>query len=258
MAQHERPWKKIFSDHCGGYDFDVAPFVLTADMIKESTRRYSKTTDKEVRTLTKMDTREELPSVLSDRGLFILPVKNGIYNIIKGEGFHDIEPEPATVEEFSSRLKFKLKSANVGDSEMQHLDFAFNSGLVEYFVGGPKQRLFLQIRGRKYSPAFKFKVGDFLIDTESVQTEVDAGFEGRKVVVLIEAKSANPKNFIIRQLYYPYRQWKIHTAKEVVPLFFIHDHKNDEYKIWQYKFCGLTNYNGIRLVKRGKFKIVYK
>ena len=41
------------------------------------------------------------------------------------------------------------------------------------------------------------------INVVSVQTEVDAGFEGRNKIALIEAKNSNTKNIIIRQLYYP-------------------------------------------------------
>ena len=37
--------------------------------------------------------------------------------------------------------------------------------------------------------------------------------------VLIEAKNAKMKNTIIRQLYYPFRQWQRHTNKKVITLF---------------------------------------
>ena len=49
---------------------------------------------------------------------------------------------------------------------------------------------------------------------------MDAGYEGKSSIVLIEAKNTSASNTIIRQLYYPYRQWQINTNKEVFPVFF--------------------------------------
>lgn len=66
------------------------------------------------------------------------------------------------------------------------------------------------------------------------------------------------KTILIRQLYYPYRQCKINTTKEVLPLFFgkrVVDGENIFY-IWQYAFTDSNNYNSIKLVKSGRFRII--
>ncbi|OGY12028.1 MAG: hypothetical protein A3A58_01255 [Candidatus Blackburnbacteria bacterium RIFCSPLOWO2_01_FULL_41_27] len=60
---------------------------------------------------------------------------------------------------------------------------------------------------------------------------------------------------IIRQLYYPFRQWKEHTNKKVVTLFFDKS-QADIYSIWQFEFSDINDYNNIKLVNSGKFKIV--
>ena len=101
---------------------------------------------------------------------------------------------------------------------MQHLDFAYASSLIRTFTNDDS--LVLTIRGRKYTPKIAFRVGDTELVTESVQTEVDAGYEGRSQVVLVEAKSGATTNTIIRQLFYPFRQWQAHTAKPVMTIFF--------------------------------------
>ena len=108
---------------------------------------------------------------------------------------------------------------------------------------------------RKYTPDFEFKVNGQSIKVSSVQTEVDAGYEGENQVVLIEAKNSNASNTIIRQLFYPFKQWKSHTKKEVIPLFFDRDHEQDIYSIWQFTFSDPNNYNSIELVKSGRFRI---
>ncbi len=73
-------------------------------------------------------------------------------------------------------------------------------------------------------------------------------------MVLVEAKNSGTQNVIIRQLYYPFRQWQAHTKKPVVTLFF--EKSNDTYSIWQFKFKDVENYNSIELVKSGKYKIM--
>jgi len=136
---------------------------------------------------------------------------------------------------------------------MQHLDYAYAASLIRTFTDDPS--LVLTIRGRKYTPDFEFYVGRQLIKVGGVQTEVDAGYEGKNQVVLIEAKNFNATNVIIRQLYYPFRQWQEHTKKKVKTLFFGKDHEKNTYSIWQFEFSDPKNYNGIKLVKSGKFRI---
>ena len=253
MAARELPWKKIFEEYFMQHDFDASPANLTADMIKQATQGFSKTSDREVRVIMKIDCREDLPEVLRDNGLFVLPVKNGKYIVVKGEGYFDLDPLPES-ESFTSKLDFELRSAKVGTSEMQHLDYAFNTGLIHHFLD-LSEPLYLQIRGRKYTPKFNFYVGPFNITAASVQTEVDAGYEGRDLLILVEAKGSSQSNVIIRQLYYPFRQWGIRTQKKVRSLFFSFDSKTKTQGFWEYEFTDENDYNSIRLVKTASYQV---
>lgn len=248
----DRAWSKIFQVHnLNEYDFDNAPFSITATQIKEAVTGLGTTT--EPRILCKQDTRESRPRIFQENGLFILPTKNGIYSIIKGEGYIDIPPTSETIDVYMSKLSFELVTSKVGDSEMQHLDFAYASSLIRTFF--EDESLVFTIRGRKYSPdvGFRFAVGKHEIEAKSVQTEVDAGYEGREQIVLIEAKSKGQKNTIIRQLYYPFRQWQHHTTKQVKTIFF--DKIGDVYRIWQFEFRNPNDYNSIEIVKAQSFHI---
>lgn len=252
-----KAWSKIFRDYkINDHDFDNSPFELTAEQIKKSCQVFTATGDKEPRILCKQDTRSDRPSVFIDNGLFILPKKNGSYYILKGEGYVDIPDITTPIQNYMSKLDFELESSMVGDSEMQFLDFAYANSLIRTFMND--QSLVLTIRGRKYTPRFSFKVGTNSLDTESVQTEVDAGYEGKDSIVLIEAKNFSATNVIIRQLYYPFRQWSEKTSKKVVPVFFekrVVDGE-DLYYIWQYVFTDVNDYNSIKLVKSARFRIV--
>ena len=253
----DNSWQKIWDDKkLGSHNFDESPVIITAEEIKKSCQDFTETHDKEVRILCKQDKREDRPQVFKDNGLFLLPKKNGSYYIIKGEGYVDVPDITTPIRDYHKQLDFDLESSKVGDSEMQHLDYAYANSLIRTFMKDPS--LVLTIRGRKYTPRFHFKVNGFDIETQSVQTEVDAGYEGKKQIVLIEAKNSSNTTEIIRQLYYPFRQWSENTTKKVVPVFFEKRSVNGEdlYYIWQYEFTNVNDYNSIRLVKSERYRII--
>lgn len=252
-----KAWNKIFSDYkINNHDFNKGPFELTAGQIKKACQMFTETVDKEPRILCKQDTRSDRPDVFIKNEVFILPKKNGSYYILKGEGYVDIPDITTPIQNYSSKLDFKLESSMIGDSEMQFLDFAYANSLIRTFMNDSS--LVLTIRGRKYTPHFSFKVGTNTLETESVQTEVDAGYEGKNSIVLIEAKNFSTTNVIIRQLYYPFRQRSQNTSKKVYPVFFEKRVINNEniFYIWQFEFTNIEDYNSIKLVKSGRYRII--
>lgn len=252
---NSKSWSKIFNDIGGNeHDFYAGPLKVSAEQIKISCQEFKKTNEKEVRILCKQDTREDRPDIFVQKGLFLLPEKNGQYLIIKGEGYVDIPEITESTVIYQSKLDFELETSGIGDSEMQHLDFAYASSLIRTFMDDTT--LVLTIRGRKFTPAFRFKVGGYWVESKSVQTEVDAGYEGKDKIVLIEAKNGKTKNTIIRQLYYPFKQWDIQTTKKVYTLFFEKaKREKNVYSIWMYEFSDPDDYNSVKLVKAKKYKI---
>lgn len=256
MSKNSKSWEKIYNDlRIKNHDFNKSPFTINANQIKVCVKDFDKTSEKEVRVLCKQDSREERPDIFIENNLFILPIKNGEYIICKGDGYIDIPEINTQAIEYTSKIDFELKSVKIGNSEMQHLDFAYASSLIRSFL--QDYSLVLSIRGRKYTPQFNFNTDLYKnINVVSVQTEVDAGFEGRNKIVLVEAKNSHTKNVIIRQLYYPMRQWGIHTQKEVITLFF--EKRGNEFLIWEFGFNDILNYNSIFLKNSAKFKIKSK
>jgi hypothetical protein len=252
-VKNSESWESIFKAYdILNHDFTSKAFKVTANQIKDATKHFGKTSEKEVRILCKQDSREERPKIFIDNDLFLLPVKNGEYIILKGDGYADIPPIGNKEEIYISKLDFELRSSRIGNSEMQYLDFAYASSLIRTFM--EDDTLVLTIRGRKYTPEFNFNFKHYKnIHVQSVQTEVDAGFEGKEQIVLIEAKNSSTQNIIIRQLYYPFRQWKIHTQKEVKTLFF--EKRGEEYFIWEFGFEDEFDYESIFLKKAKKFII---
>ena len=258
----DEAWQAIFA-YCGfdNHDFAKAPAHLTSDQIKEACQSFKKTSAKEVRVLCSQTKREDRPLIFQERGLFILPTKNGQYIILKGEGYLDVPTPEDELQEYHSEFPFELETSKIllkkkkSNSEMQHLDYAFAMSLLRNFIGDDS--LTLTIRGRKYTPEFTFRAGEgkHKITANGVQAEVDAGYEGRNQIALVEAKGAKAKNVIIRQLYYPYRQWSENTNKKVRNFFFTLDDTKEIFKILEFAFSDPSDYHSLKLVKSGSFKI---
>ncbi len=250
----DRAWEKIFEDHeIHEHDFANSPFIITNTQIKESCQNFTRTAEKEVRILCKQDSRENRPKVFRENNLFILPIRNGTYAIIEGEGYVDIPVIKSEIVTYASGLSFSLDTSKVGNSEMQHLDYAYASSLIRSFMDD--DTFVLTIRGRKYAPEFSFSVGTYEqnLRVQSVQTEVDAGYEGKSKVLLVEAKNASTDNVIIRQIYYPFRQWQQYTEKPVELIFF--ERRDEEYGIWKFIFESLHNYNSIKMIDSARYRI---
>lgn len=236
MAKTADLWEKIF---------EVKSFDLTKDLHFISADEIKEITGAEPRIMAKVDASVDLPDVFKRNGYFLLPVKNGHYAIVRGNGFHLLEAKGSQINHVS-RIKFNLTTAGRGSSEMQYLDYSFNSGALENLLG--ISPLYQSIRGREYSKQFQFKVNQTELSVGSVQLEVDSGLEGEDTIVLIEAKVKTPEDFIIRQLFYPYNHFKIVSPnKKIVPVFFTYEPDTKLYNFWIYEFTDPGNYNSIRL-----------
>lgn len=246
VMPYEAAWEKLVAERV---DTRCDLVVIAKEDIESSTGN-------ELRLMAKMDSSADVPAALRRHGYFVLPIKNGSYVLVRGNGFHVLEnlPEPPTI--FRPQLDFELVTLSVGDSEMQHLDYCYNVGLFEKFAGviGLRQT----IRGRKRMPAVEFSVGRLgpISVQPGVQVEVDSGCEGRDDIVLIEAKGGEPTDFIVRQLFYPYRKWRHEIPhKRIRPWFFCsHEIAGRRlYRFWEYAFEDDAQYQSLKLLRGEAF-----
>ena len=110
------------------------------------------------------------------------------------------------------------------------------------------------------SGEFKFKINSTLknvgqIELENLRStmEIDAGYESASGLNLFEAKNTFNDNFNIRQLYFPFRNWKARITKPVRP--FLLYKQGDVYNIGEYRFTQEDNFSSIELVKHYLFTI---
>lgn len=249
MSKNEAAWEKVFEqlDLLKELDVKGYAYVTADDLIKY----------REPRLMAKLDTQEIRPDIFKKHHLTIFPVKNGEYIIFKDpelKSYYKFNSllDDAVIEEYNSALDmsdFQTLSNSKISSESQAIDFAYLVSLLKTFTG--EEELFLTIRGRLFSDSFNFKVPKYnlSVDVSKVQIEVDAGYESRERIYIIEAKVGKRGNFHIRQLYYPFKDWSIKTTKEVIPIFFTYT--NGLFYFTQFKFG--DNFGDLTIVKNKCF-----
>ena len=188
-------------------------FEITAKQINEV---------REARLMTKFDHKVNLPKIFADNKLSILPITRGSYIISKFEAysnFENINPEVVRVQfpEYITSIDYENIS-----SEAMAINCAYVSGIIHDFVDDDE--IVPTVSGRMSSDLFSFKIKDINsdemeVEVENSQIEIDGGYEGIKTLSLIEAKNSLSDDFIIRQLYYPYRLWSNKIDKKVKPIF---------------------------------------
>lgn len=246
MSRDNRAWKKVIEE-------------LNIDMSKDISKKipaekFREIADREARIAAKVDSREDLPTILKENDYFVLPVENGYYRLIKGEGFHDLEPISDSPETFHSQLNFKLTTGSQ-TGESKFLQYAYNSGLISEFA--QIDDLYITETSRFRGSEFNFyvdKIGP--IHQKGVQIQTDGWFESKDEIIIIEAKTRKIKNFNIRQLYYPYRHNYENFQKEIYTIFMYTNPETDTYRLWMYNFNDPEDYLSIELIRSKEYNIV--
>jgi hypothetical protein len=238
-------WTKIFS---------ALPLHRELDkhgMCRISAKEIKKYSDREPRLMSKFDSRGSRPELFKKHGLTILPRSNGEYVLLLGDGYRDV-PQADKYESYDSSGLLDIQTIPWKEgirSESQAIDSLFMASALRNIFADPS--LQLTIRGRLRSRGFTFRFSTLkrveTISVKGVQIEVDAGYEGNKIV-LLEAKSGSITDFLIRQLYYPYRECAASgVTKEVIPALLTYS--NRLFSLYRIAFDEQENYNSARVAQ---------
>ncbi|MCC8153345.1 MAG: transcriptional regulator, partial [Tannerellaceae bacterium] len=207
------------------------------------------------RLMTKFDHRSQLPKLFVDSGLSILPTSRGTYEIGTFETFckfneEDIEVTPVDFPNFLESVDYR----NI-TSEATAINCAFISKILHDFLN--EDSLLPTVSGRMSSSLFDFKInstaGLIPIKVNNSQIEIDGGYEGNSSLTIIEAKNYISDDFLVRQLYYPYRLWSNKVNKRVRPIYLTYS--NGIFHLREYEFVDLELYNSIQLVQHKKYAV---
>ena len=243
-ANTDRAWEQ-FVDH-NKLVLDGRPHRVEADLLRRQTGC-------EPRLVARYESPDELPRCLREAGYAILPLRLGEYLLTRGDLCCQV-PAVSRTEPQVTALPFTLETAARGEGESQYIDHAYNTGLLQRFVGA--EPLFLTIRGRERTGAFSFRLGDELVEVEGAQIEVDAGYEGERDIILIEAKIGRRDYLNVRQLYYPWRHFgQLVPHKAVRPLLLTYDVATTRYELHEFGFDQLDDPTTWRVLRSAAYRL---
>jgi hypothetical protein len=214
--------------------------------------------EREPRLMAKFDHYRNLPKIFKDYGLSILPISRSSYVIGEFNVYervtYDKKLKPIRVELPSDITT--IDPANLY-SESSALHCAYVTGMIDKVLGEPS---FQTISGRMSSKEFDFTIRtgnekEHFLSIKNAQVEIDGGYEGREQFMIVEAKNETVEDFLVRQLYYPYRLWEGKISKENKPVFFTYS--NDIFSFFIYEFTEPKRYNSIRLIEQRDFIIAH-
>ncbi len=241
-------WEALFEQHHILETVDARQVcIISANEIR---------TLREPRLMAKFDHEAALPEIFMRNGLTILPVSRGSYCIGRFKAYKrfGLRPQPVKRAALPGHLT-TLDPASL-HSECVALNAALASGMLKDFSGD--NDLTPTVSGRMGSGAFSFTIDDArhgkaTLAVDNAQIEIDVALEGRQSLLLIEAKHQLSRDFIIRQLYYPFRTWTARTRKTVRPIFMVYS--NDIFRLYEYAFTDADHYNSLELVRSGRYSL---
>lgn len=206
--------------------------------------------------MTKFDHRVNLPVPFSENRLAILPVSRSEYMISTFNAYQQFEDSsnvPTQRVKIPSYIQSLMPKFLV--SEAIALNYANACGILSDFL--EDSSIVPTVSGRMGSGIFSFDIdsqtGKENVSVHNSQIEIDAAYEGTKYLSLFEAKRDISEDFLVRQLYYPYRTWSDRVTKPVKTIFLVFS--NGIFHLYEYKFKSLMDYNSLQLVKQKDYII---
>jgi len=213
--------------------------------------------ERESRLMAKFDHSVNLPDIFRDNALSILPISRSKYVIGKFDTHFEVKYD-SEIEAIPFEFPPGIESIDYTNlySESSALHCAFNIGIIDDLFG---EKTAYTVSGRMSTESFDFNIINSLVNkpysikVKNSQCEIDAGFESNNYFVLIEAKNYAIDDFLIRQLYYPYRLWSKKMAKKVIPV--LMTYSNDIFSFFIYEFSNDENYNSLKLREQKNYTI---
>ena len=246
---NKEAWEKLFEQYNilneiknNGY------FTITAKQINDY---------REARLMTKFDNSATLPEIFKANKLSILPITRGSYIISSFKSYEDFTVANKEIEQITFPSYIQSLDYNNITSESVAVNCAYITRILEKFLN--EEELVPTVNGRMGSGNFKFNIkklddsGVIEVAVENSQLEIDGGYEGIHSLALIEAKNYLSDDFMIRQLYYPYRLWSSKVTKPVRPIYIVYS--NGIFNVYEYTFDDPEDYSSVRLVKSKRYSI---
>lgn len=212
-SKNDLAWESIF------VELEILEKIEQDGFFQISSAQINK--HREARLLTKFDHAVQLPKIFQKNKLSIQPIFRGGYLIGTFDSYFKL-PKKHLPDIIYIGFPFQTETVNPNNihSESSAILCASLSEMIDDVVG---EKTKFTVFGRMSTGKFSYQIENTVnnktqtVNVKNSQCEIDRGFEGESKFAIIEAKCESVDDFIIRQLYYPYRLWKSKTSKEVIP-----------------------------------------
>ena len=257
MGIKDKEWEKIFQSLNILQEIKAkGEFNITSKDLKEVGKIHHISI--EPRLMIKHDTSKQRPKIMADNNLSILSLTNTEWKIAPFDAYYKVEDKVSDYIFHRFLNTFETFSIDSLNNETTQLNYAFISGILNDFV---EDILIETTSGKRRVSEFEYDInnvnhtGTIHMKVKGAQAEIDKVYEGNNAIYVVEAKQAEYPDFLIRQLYYPYRDIKSSTrvTKPVIPIHIIYD--SNLYLFEKYEFVDEKNYNSLKLQKQLAVKI---
>lgn len=249
MSQNDLAWESLFKEYEILSRINAAgEYIISASQIKKY---------REPRLMAKFDHSINLPRIFAENNLTILPISRGDYVISHFSAYQPFDVLDGSVAKASLPKNLQSLDPNNISSETIAINCALASGILSDFLN--EDLLFPTVAGRMGSGQFDFTIyntrtkGVSNVHVNNSQIEIDAALEGVHSLSLLEAKRDLSDDFLVRQLYYPYRVWHSRVTKKVRPIFLVYS--NGVFSLYEYAFQDPSSYDSLVLVKQKNYSI---
>jgi hypothetical protein len=249
VTKNDQAWEKLFTKYGILQKIESSgSFEITSGQINEF---------REARLMTKFDHRINLPQLFTENELAILPVTRGSYVISKFAAYQKFPEQDRRIAQVSFPEYLESIDYHNITSEATAINCTHVSNMLADFL--EDSELLPTVNGRMSSNVFSFNIlntaaqANMALNVSNAQIEIDGGYEGVRSLALIEAKNFLSDDFLIRQLYYPFRLWQSKVVKKVRPLFVVYS--NGIFNFYEYEFKEPDHYNSLVLVKQKNYSL---
>lgn len=250
-GKNDEAWEKLFEK------YNILNEINENETFSISSKQINEF--REARLMTKFDHSIHLPKIFADNNITILPDSRGNYILGKFKIFEDLKHK--SIKPISVKIPDFIQSLDTTKitSESSALNIAHMSNMIDIVMQTKQDepRSLLTLSGRMSSGFLQYnilnvdkKVHEFTV--ENAQIEIDGSYENLNNILIVEAKNKIPKDFNIRQLYYPFRMYQsLNTTKDITPVFFTY--ADDIFSFHVFKFTDIMDYSSIKKIEQINF-----
>ena len=208
--------------------------------------------------VTKVDSTKLLPDEIKDEGYCVVHLGDGwhCFMPVLDVWFHEFEEIEA---EETIQWDYKPSLLNHTDaSESNIISLVYNQLIIQDFLYGDKTEKPKIYMSRRTKITETYRAGTERIEATKLQVEMDATFEHRGVVTVLEGKNGFPRNFSIYQLFHPFLDYqKVQGVERVECCYLLKkdDRQGPVVRLYLYSFADVGDIGSIQLIKKAQYDL---